>query len=171
MVQLRAVSPVRTTSRTPFSFVINGAQKLEGFGKIEWTKDDGKVAGLQFTDVTTEFLNSLRTWLAELCIPSASPAPTHSDASPEISYRPSYHTSTRNNGEHVSAIEQPAPQQPSLERPMVEQRAFAHPRETASPAPDWLRAPLGATFDGRNAAQRNCTNFCSGGFCRWRSSA
>jgi len=125
----RAVSPVRTTSRTPFSFVINGAQKLEGFGKIDWTKDDGKVAGLQFTDVTTEFFNSLRSWLAELCTPSANPGPTHSDSAPEISHRPSYHTSTRNNDEHVSAVEQPAAQQRSFERPMVEQSTLAHPRE------------------------------------------
>jgi hypothetical protein len=126
----RAVSPVRTTSRTPFSFVINGAQKLDGFGKIEWTKDDGKVAGLQFTDVTSEFLNSLRIWLAQLCAPSAPPAPTQSDSSPEISYRPSYHPSTKKNGDHVSAAEQPAPQQ-SFERPVVQQLASEHLKETA----------------------------------------
>ena len=116
----RAVSPVRTISRTPFSFVIHGTQKLEGFGKIEWTKDDGKVAGLQFTDVTTEFLNSLRIWLAELCAPSVSPAPGRSDSSPEISYRPSYHTSTRKNGEFPSVVDQPIPQE-SSERPSAEQ--------------------------------------------------
>jgi hypothetical protein len=126
----RAVSPVRTTSRTPFSFVINGAQKLDGFGKIEWTKDDGKVAGLQFTDVTSEFLNSLRIWLAQLCAPSAPPAPTQSDSSPEISYRPSYHPSTKKNGDHVSAAEQSAPQQ-SFERPVVQQLASEHLKETA----------------------------------------
>ena len=144
----RAVSPVRTTSRTPFSFLINGAQKLEGFGKIEWTKDDGKVAGLQFTDVTTEFLNSLRTWLAELCTPPAAPAPTHSDSSPEISYRPSYHTSARNNGEHVSAVEQPAPQPQSFERPVVEQHAFAPPRETVMQPPTGLGLQLGPPLTG-----------------------
>jgi TPR repeat protein len=126
----RAVSPVRTTSRTPFSFVINGAQKLEGFGKIEWTKDDGKVAGLQFTDVTSEFLNSLRIWLAQLCSSPAPPAPTQSDSSPEISYRPTYHPSTKKNGDHVSAAEQQAPQQQSFERPVAGQRASEHLKET-----------------------------------------
>jgi hypothetical protein len=74
----RAVTPVRPNGRIPFSFVINGTEKLEGFGKIAWTKDDGKVAGLQFTDVTTEFLNALRKWLAQLSAPAV---PSFSDAS------------------------------------------------------------------------------------------
>jgi hypothetical protein len=139
---------LRTTSRTPFSFVINGTQKLDGFGKIEWTKDDGKVAGLQFTDVTTEFLNLLRIWLAELCTPAAPPAPTHSDSSPEISYRPSYHTSTKNNGEHVSAVEQPLPQQQSFERPIVEHHASKHPSETVIQPLTGLGLNLGQPMAG-----------------------
>ena len=71
----RAVTPVRPSGRIPFSFSINGTEKLQGFGKIEWTKDDGKVAGLQFTDVTTEFLNAVRKWLVRLGGPAS-----HSDA-------------------------------------------------------------------------------------------
>jgi hypothetical protein len=67
----RAVTSVRPSGRIPFSFVINGTQKLEGYGEIKWTKDEGKVAGLQFTDVSTEFLNALRKWLAELSAPTA----------------------------------------------------------------------------------------------------
>ena len=137
----RAVSPVRTTSRTPFSFVIHGTEKLEGFGRIEWTKDDGKVAGLLFTDVTSGFLDSLRIWLAQLCAPTAPPVTTHTDASPEISYRPSYHTSRRNgeasrNGDHFpAAVEPPAPQQQSFEAPVVERPVFeqAYAKETIVP--------------------------------------
>jgi hypothetical protein len=73
----RAVSPIRPTGRIAFSFTIHGRQKLGGFGKIEWTKDDGKVAGLQFTDVTSEFLDSLRKWLAQL---TAAGAPSYSES-------------------------------------------------------------------------------------------
>jgi len=62
----RAVTQVRATGRTPFSFTINGTQKLSGFGKIEWTRDEGKVAGLQFTDVSSQFHQELRTWLTQL---------------------------------------------------------------------------------------------------------
>jgi hypothetical protein len=67
----RAVTSVRPSGRIPFSFVINGTQKLEGYGEIKWTKDEGKVAGLQFTDISTEFLNLLRAWLAQLSTPAA----------------------------------------------------------------------------------------------------
>src|SRR3979490_615398 len=66
----RAVTSVRPSGRIPFSFVIHGTQKLEGYGAIKWTKDDGKVAGLQFTDVSSEFLAALRKWLAELSTPA-----------------------------------------------------------------------------------------------------
>jgi hypothetical protein len=66
----RAVTSVRPSGRIPFSFIINGTEKLEGYGEIKWTKDGGKVAGLQFTDVSTEFLNALRRWLAQLSAPT-----------------------------------------------------------------------------------------------------
>jgi hypothetical protein len=79
----RAVSSVRPSGRIPFSFIINGTEKLEGFGEIKWTKDEGKVAGLQFTDISTEFLNALRKWLAQLTsptVPSSAEARTDSPA-------------------------------------------------------------------------------------------
>jgi hypothetical protein len=62
----RAVSPIRPTLRVPFSFTINNNQRLTGYGRIEWTKDDGKVASLQFSDVTSPFLDALRKWIAQL---------------------------------------------------------------------------------------------------------
>src|ERR1700736_6853205 len=77
----RAVTSVRPSGRIPFSFVIHGAEKLEGYGEIKWTKDDGKVAGLEFTDVSTQFLNALRRWLAHLSAPSvASSAEARADS-------------------------------------------------------------------------------------------
>jgi PilZ domain len=65
----RAVTSVHPSGRISFSFIINGNEKLEGYGEIKWTKDEGKVAGLQFTDISTEFLNALRRWLAQLSTP------------------------------------------------------------------------------------------------------
>ena len=65
----RAVTSVRPSGRIPFSFIVNGNEKLEGYGEIKWTKDEGKVAGLQFIDISTEFLNALRRWLAQLSAP------------------------------------------------------------------------------------------------------
>jgi hypothetical protein len=66
----RAVTSVRPSGRIPFSFIVNGTEKLEGYGEIKWTKDEGKVAGLQFTDVSTEFVNALRKWLGQLSAPA-----------------------------------------------------------------------------------------------------
>jgi hypothetical protein len=71
----RAVTSVRPSGRIPFSFLIHGTEKLEGYGEIKWTKDEGKVAGLQFTDISTEFVNALRKWLAELSTPTLPSSP------------------------------------------------------------------------------------------------
>jgi len=73
----RAVTPVRTNGKIQFSFLINDSEKLEGFGNIEWTEDDGKVAGLQFADLTPQFQQSLRRWLSQLSAPAV---PTFSDS-------------------------------------------------------------------------------------------
>jgi hypothetical protein len=80
----RAVTPVRATGRTPFSFTINGTQKLSGFGRIEWTRDEGKVAGLQFTDVSSEFHQELRAWLAQLGSPGVSSSPEMPTPEPSL---------------------------------------------------------------------------------------
>src|ERR1700722_9393856 len=65
----RAVSSVRPSGRIPFSFIIHGNEKLEGYGEIKWTKDEGKVAGLQFTDVSAEFLRGPRRGFNQLSAP------------------------------------------------------------------------------------------------------
>ncbi len=63
----------------PFSFTVNGNQKLQGTGKVEWTQDDGKVAGLQFTDVSPEFQNALMRWLEDLSAPARPSPEAHSE--------------------------------------------------------------------------------------------
>jgi hypothetical protein len=116
----RAVTPVRPSGKIRFSFVINGAEKLEGYGKVEWTQEDGKVAGLQFTDVTTEFLSALRNWLAQMSAPAV---PSFSDA----------HSDTLNTGpQRVSE----SPKAPALE-PVMEPRV-QHRTELGSTSPQPL---------------------------------
>lgn len=72
----RAVTSVGPARKIPFSFVVNGAEKLEGYGNIDWTQDHGKVASLQFVEVTPEFRAALRRWLARLSAPAV---PSFSD--------------------------------------------------------------------------------------------
>lgn len=66
----RAVTPVGPSRKMRFSFVVNGTEKLEGYGNIDWTQDSGKVASLQFVDVTPEFHAALRRWLTQLSAPA-----------------------------------------------------------------------------------------------------
>lgn len=66
----RAVTPVGPERKIGFSFVVNGTEKLGGYGNIDWTQDGGKVASLQFDDVTPEFRSALRTWLTQLSAPA-----------------------------------------------------------------------------------------------------
>jgi hypothetical protein len=66
----RAVTSVGPARKIPFSFVVNGAEKLEGYGNIDWTQDHGKVASLQFVEVTPEFRAALRRWLTQLSAPA-----------------------------------------------------------------------------------------------------
>ena len=66
----RAVTPVGPGRKIGFSFVVNGTEKLEGYGNIDWTQDSGKVANLQFVDVTPEFHDALRRWLTQLSAPA-----------------------------------------------------------------------------------------------------
>ena len=59
----RAVSPVRPNEKIHFAFEIDGTRRLEGTGELEWTEENGRVAGLQFTDVSEEFRREIRRWL------------------------------------------------------------------------------------------------------------
>jgi hypothetical protein len=47
--RFRAVSPVRANGVMPFAFSLDGNQRLEGDGVIEWVEEDGKSGGLRFT--------------------------------------------------------------------------------------------------------------------------
>jgi hypothetical protein len=59
----RAVSPVPPNEKIHFAFEIDGTRRLEGTGEMEWTEENGRVGGLQFTDVSEEFRREIRRWL------------------------------------------------------------------------------------------------------------
>jgi hypothetical protein len=62
--RFRAVSPLRQYGPMPFAFSLDGQQRLEGAGEIEWLEDDGKSGGMRFTDISPEFRTVLQGWLA-----------------------------------------------------------------------------------------------------------
>jgi hypothetical protein len=132
----RAVTPVRPTGRIPFSFTIHGNEKLGGFGKIEWTKDDGKVAGLQFTDVTSDFLQSLRRWLTQL---GATPGASYSEARSEDADQPAVPRTDSSAGSPASVhpVESPrlAAFEAALQSATIRQDTVPKP-ENVSPKPE-----------------------------------
>jgi TPR repeat protein len=60
----RAVKRVRPNQEVKFTFNLDDKRRLEGRGRLEWTDKDGRVAGLQFTDVSEEFCAEMRSWLS-----------------------------------------------------------------------------------------------------------
>lgn len=60
----RAVKRVRAKEDVKFVFNLDEKRRLEGRGRLEWTDKDGRVAGLQFTDVSEAFRAEMRSWLS-----------------------------------------------------------------------------------------------------------
>jgi len=61
--RFRAVSPVRANGTMPFAFSLDGRNRLEGEGTVEWVEEDGKSGGMRFTQVSPEFRAALADWL------------------------------------------------------------------------------------------------------------
>jgi hypothetical protein len=61
--RFRAVSPVRENTAMPFAFSLDGRNRLEGTGTVEWVEEDGKSGGMRFTEVSSEFRSLLGAWL------------------------------------------------------------------------------------------------------------
>jgi PilZ domain len=96
----RAVKRVRPKTEVKFAFNLDEKRRVEGQGRLEWSDKEGRVAGVQFTDVSDEFLSEMRTWMAnavEYPMQSAGPGP--SSSVPAIA---------TTNGDHASGSESSA---------------------------------------------------------------
>jgi hypothetical protein len=62
--RFRAVSPVRANGSMPFAFSLDGHQRFEGIGTVEWLEDDGKSGGMRFTEISEEFRAALGKWFS-----------------------------------------------------------------------------------------------------------
>ena len=60
----RAVKRVRPKTEVKFAFNLDEKRRVGGQGRIEWSDKEGRVAGVQFTDVSDEFLGEMRNWMA-----------------------------------------------------------------------------------------------------------
>jgi hypothetical protein len=60
----RAVKRVRAKTDVKFAFNLDEKRRVGGNGRIEWSDKEGRVAGVQFTDVSDEFLGEMQNWMA-----------------------------------------------------------------------------------------------------------
>jgi hypothetical protein len=60
----RAVKRVRPKQDVKFAFNLDEKRRVEGRGRLEWSDKEGRVAGVQFTEVSDEFLGEMRSWMA-----------------------------------------------------------------------------------------------------------
>jgi hypothetical protein len=77
----RAVKRVRPKAEVKFAFNLDEKRRVEGRGRLEWSDKEGRVAGVQFTDVSDEFLGEMRSWMAnavEYPMQGAGPGPSSS---------------------------------------------------------------------------------------------
>jgi hypothetical protein len=65
----RAVSPLISDGPVNFAFALDGKNRLQGVGEIAWSEDGGKTGGLKFTNVSSEFREAIRVWLASEVVP------------------------------------------------------------------------------------------------------
>src|SRR3974390_2289 len=60
---IRAMMPLQVGEVTAFSFSLDDVTRLEGRCKVLWVEEDGRLAGMLFTEVVTNVKEHVRTWL------------------------------------------------------------------------------------------------------------
>lgn len=141
----RAVTPVRPNGTVPFSFTIHGTEKLGGYGQIEWVKEEGKVAGLRYTEVTTEFVSALRNWLAEISTPIGPSSDHTHDFEAKHEAQP-----TRSDGEPTASFVQKS--DPDLNLNLASLRQQMSPPSNG-PRPATSGSAVTNNFSGLNSAR------------------
>jgi hypothetical protein len=62
---VRVMIPLRAGGNTYFAFSLSETIRIEGEGEILWIGEDGRVAGVRFTRVTSTALEQIRKWLSK----------------------------------------------------------------------------------------------------------
>jgi PilZ domain len=62
---LRAMMPLRVGDEVYFSFLLDPISRVEGQGAVLWVEENGRVAGIRFTELAAQSQEQIRSWLAE----------------------------------------------------------------------------------------------------------
>jgi PilZ domain len=127
---VRAMMPLHIGDSTPFAFSVDASTRFEGHGQVLWVEEEGKVAGLKFTDVSPQLLEQVRGWLAEegqppSNVPAVSIAPKR-----EVNTLDELRRELRGVGPRVEAqpVEMPRAETPRVEASHTEIRRMEIPR-------------------------------------------
>jgi len=109
----RAVKRVRPKAEVKIAFNLDEKRRIEGRGRLEWSDKEGRVAGVQFTEVSEEFLSEMRNWMANAVeYPMQSSGPGSSSSVPTASSVAGALTAANGNNAPASestAFADPAP--------------------------------------------------------------
>ena len=137
---VRAMMPLHAGETTPFSFALTASERVEGEGKIQWIEENGRVAGVQFTQISNESRTLIREWLkrpaASRDAREAAPDPPPAAKSPEQLFEELQSTPAREEKTEPDAA-RAREKAPELPVPVME----APPR----PAPPPSAAPVSFT--------------------------
>jgi PilZ domain len=62
---VRAMIPLRVGEQTAFSFTLDDTVRIEGQGKVLWVEEGGRVAGVEFAQISPEMKSQIDDWLIE----------------------------------------------------------------------------------------------------------
>lgn len=134
----RAVAPLKADGPVNFAFALDGKTRLQGIGEIAWTEDDRKTGGLQFSNVSPQFQESLRAWLADDVLPkNAGREHTPAIALPLDSIDRIKSSIREGKTEAIKASS------PRVEENFVEEES---PKVSVTPVPPPVQAPVQAHF-------------------------
>lgn len=60
---LRAMMPLREGEEVSFSFLLDSVTRVEGQGAVLWIEENGRVAGLRFTEMSAQARKQIGSWL------------------------------------------------------------------------------------------------------------
>jgi hypothetical protein len=63
---VRAMMALTSGKSTPFSFSLSESLRIEGKGEIVWVEDKGRVAGVRFTEISSQARKQIQNWLNEI---------------------------------------------------------------------------------------------------------
>jgi PilZ domain len=66
---MRSMIPLRPGDSSSFVFSLDPETRLQGQCKVQWVEEDGRVAGLEFTNVSAELPRVISAWLLDNSFP------------------------------------------------------------------------------------------------------